>query len=65
MGNNWVHLQDGTSEGNYFDVTITTKDVVQVGDVVVFSGKGTLNKDFGAGYKYDLIIEEAVLSAEG
>lgn len=65
MGSNWVHLQDGTSKGAYFDVTLTTKDAVQVGDVVVFSGKVVLNKDFGAGYKYDLIIEDAALSTEG
>ncbi|MEA3287191.1 MAG: GW dipeptide domain-containing protein [Candidatus Marinimicrobia bacterium] len=64
MGRNWVHLQDGTSSGEYFDVTITTMDPVKVGDVVVFKGKVTLKKDFGAGYKYDLIIEEAVLVAE-
>lgn len=59
MGRNWVHLQDGTAEGDYFDVTITTKDVVKVGDVVVFEGVVGLNKDFGAGYTYELIIEEA------
>lgn len=64
MGRNWVHLQDGTTQGDYFDVTITTKASVEVGDVVVFSGQVTLNKDFGAGYKYDLIIEEAEVSAE-
>jgi len=64
MGRNWVHLQDGTKSGDAFDVTITTEAVVSKGDVVVFSGKVALNKDFGAGYKYDLIMEEATLSAE-
>jgi hypothetical protein len=64
MGRNWVHLQDGTKSGEAFDVTITTKAVVSKDDVVVFSGKVALNKDFGAGYKYDLILEEAELSAE-
>jgi len=65
MGRNWVHIQDGTSAGKYFDLTITTQDVVETGDVVVFSGKVVLNKDFGAGYQYDLIMEEAVLAKEG
>ncbi len=64
MGKNWVHLQDGTSAGDYFDVTLTTDAMVKVGDVLVFSGKVSLNKDFGAGYKYDLILEEAQVSAE-
>ncbi len=61
MGRNWVHLQDGTSSDDNFDLTITTMDAVEVGDVVAFSGKVALNKDFGAGYKYTLIMEEAVL----
>ena len=61
MGKNWVHLQDGTSSNNDFDLTITTTDLVKVGDVVTFEGKISLNKDFGAGYSYDLIMEEAKL----
>lgn len=61
MGRNWVHIQDGTSSGNYVDVTITTDAVVNMGDVVVFQGLVSLNKDFGAGYKYDVIIEGAKL----
>ncbi len=64
MGRNWIHLQDGTSKDNYFDVTITTNVTVKEGDVVMFSGKVALNKDFGAGYIYDLIIEEAEIAAE-
>ena len=64
MGRNWVHIQDGTKSGDAFDVTITTQAVVSKDDVVVFSGKVALDKDFGAGYKYDLILEEASLSAE-
>lgn len=64
MGRNWVHLQDGTKSGDAFDVTVTTTDVVAKGDVVVFSGKVALNKDFGAGYVYDLIMEEGTLATE-
>jgi len=59
MGRNWVHIQDGTNFENNFDLTITTNDVVKVGDVVTFQGKITLNKDFGAGYAYDVVMEEA------
>jgi len=64
MGRNWVHIQDGTKSGEAFDVTITTEATVEKGAVVVFNGKVALNKDFGAGYVYDLIIEEAELSTE-
>ena len=59
MKRNWVHLQDGTSGDGKHDLTITTQDKTAVGDVVTFEGKITLNKDFGAGYKYEVIMEEA------
>ena len=61
MDRNWIHLQDGTSSGEYFDLTVTTTDEVKVGDVVVFEGEITLNKDFGAGYSYEVIMEESKL----
>lgn len=59
MSKNWVHLQDGTESDGKHDLTITTQDTAAVGDVVTFEGIITLNKDFGAGYKYDVIMEEA------
>lgn len=61
MGKNWVHLQDGTASGDEFDLTVTTKDIVKVGDVVIFEGPITLDKDFGAGYSYKVIMEDASL----
>lgn len=60
MNKNWVHIQDGTGGENSFDLTVTTLDFVEVGDIVTFEGIIAINKDFGAGYKYDLIMEEAV-----
>jgi len=59
MGKNWVHIQDGTNDSGNYDLTITTKDVANVGDVVIFEGKITLNKDFSAGYFYEVIMENA------
>lgn len=61
MGKNWVHIQDGTKEGDHFDLTITTLDKVAVDDVVTFEGTITLNKDFGYGYAYEVIMEDAKL----
>ena len=60
MGKNWIHIQDGTkdAEGNY-DLTITTNGTVNPGDVVTFEGVVAVDKDFGAGYFYPVIIEEA------
>ncbi len=61
MGKNWVHIQDGTGTDGNFDLTITTQANVKVGDVVTFKGKLTLNKDFGAGYFYEVIMEDGSL----
>ena len=61
MNKNWIHLQDGTeSDGNY-DLTVTTLAEFKVGDNVTLEGKVVLNKDFGYGYSYDLIVEDAVI----
>ncbi len=61
MGKNWVHIQDGTSDNNNFDLTITTQDRVNKGDEVTFKGKIILDKDYGAGYSYDVIMTDAAL----
>jgi hypothetical protein len=59
MNKNWVHIQDGTRAGDKFDLAVTTQDSVKVGDVVIFEGVIALNKDVGAGYFYDVIMENA------
>jgi hypothetical protein len=64
MGTNWVHIQDGTGSGATADLTVTTSDVVAAGDLVVVEGPLSVNKDFGAGYKYDAIIEGATVTKE-
>lgn len=64
MDKNWIHLQDGTGDSGGFDLTITTDEEVNVGDVVTFEGKITLNKDFGSGYSYEVLMEQAKLKAQ-
>jgi len=59
MNKNWVHLQDGSEANGSFDLTITTLETVAVGSVVTFEGVLAVDKDFGYGYKYDVILEEA------
>lgn len=61
MNRNWIHLNDGSMGDEKTDLTVTTTDIVQLGAIVAVEGKITLNKDFGAGYKYDIIMEEASL----
>ncbi len=64
MKKNWVHIQDGSSNDPSMDLTINTLQEVKEGQQVVVSGKLTLNKDFGYGYKYDLIILDAKIEIE-
>ena len=59
MGRNWVHIQDGSESDGKFDLTVTTNENVKIGDTVTFSGVIALNKDFGAGYTYEVIMENA------
>lgn len=61
MGKNWIHIQDGTGSTDDFDLTITTLDKVAKGDIVTFEGTISLKKDFGYGYFYELIMEDAKL----
>lgn len=59
MGRNWVHIQDGS--GKDLELTVTTSEVVRLGDVLSLEGTITLDKDFGAGYRYDIIMEGATI----
>lgn len=64
MGKNWLHVRDGSgsdaAEDN--DLTVTTQGSVRVGDVVVVSGSVSVDRDFGAGYAYKVIIEDATVT---
>lgn len=59
MNRNWLHIQDGTDNNGEFDLTVTTLEKVNVGAVVTIEGVIAVDKDFGAGYAYELIMEES------
>jgi len=59
MGKNWIHIQDGTKDGENFDLTVTTLDGCKMDDVVTFEGTISLKKDFTHGYFYEVIMEDA------
>lgn len=61
MGKNWVHIQDGTGDPtkNSHDLVVTTMSEPALDSVVVVEGPLHADKDFGAGYRYDVIIEDA------
>lgn len=61
MGKNWIHIQDGTgtqAKANH-NLVCTSNEMVKVGDVVTMSGTLAKDKDFGGGYKYSAIVENA------
>jgi len=63
MGKNWVHLRDGSGStaDNTNDLLVTTTNQAKTGDVVTVKGVVRTNKDFGSGYSYKVLIEEATL----
>jgi len=61
LDRNWIHIVDGTSFETKKDLTITSNEVVKVGDTVTFKAKVVLDKDFGGGYIYALLLEEGEL----
>jgi hypothetical protein len=65
MDRNWVHIQDGTNDSGNFDLTVTTREFVKIDDVIEFEGTVVLNKDFGAGYFYELIMEGGTVAKSG
>lgn len=65
MGRNWIHLRDGSGSAvaKTNDVLITSLNAVKVGDVVTAKGIVRTDKDFGSGYIYKVIVEEASFEA--
>ena len=61
LNKNWVHIQDGTEFSGGYDLTITTEEATSVGELVSFKGKIILDKDFGYGYFYSTLMEDAKL----
>ena len=66
MGSNWLHVQDGTGdpENRTNDLTVTTQQKAAVGDVVIVKGALVTNKDFGAGYRYAVLVEDAKVEVQ-
>lgn len=64
MGSNWIHLKDGSGSAGTDDLTVTTQGTASVGKTILIEGKVSLDKDFGAGYKYGLMVEDAKVTVE-
>lgn len=62
LGKNWIHIDDGSAGDK--DLTVTTDAVAKIGDTVAAKGVLGVDRDFGAGYRYDVIIEDATVTVE-
>jgi hypothetical protein len=60
MERNWVHLQDGTEFEGKYDLTATSLESFTVGTAVTLEGILAIERDFGYGYRYEILLEEAV-----
>lgn len=63
MGRNWVHIQDGSGSSamKNNNLVVTMQQTPKVGSVITISGTLYKNKDFGSGYKYNVIVEQATI----
>jgi hypothetical protein len=63
MGRNWLHLQDGSGDpaAGTHDLAVTTRGKAKMGQRVLVRGRLVVDRDFGAGYSYPVIIEDGEL----
>jgi len=59
MSRNWIHIQDSQANQGKMDLTATTTEEAKVGDIITIEGMITLDKDFGSGYFYSVIMENS------
>ena len=66
MGKDWLHVRDGSGEEGKNDLTVTTtaQPLPNVGDTVLITGTVVLDKDFGMGYQYPVLVEDAEVKIE-
>jgi hypothetical protein len=64
MNRNWIHIQDGTDNEGEYDLLITSNESAKVGDVIIAEGQLSTDKDFGAGYFYPVLVEDAKIIIE-
>ncbi len=64
MGQNWLHISDGSGEGKNNDLTVSTPDVARMGDLVTVTGPVVVDEDLGSGYFYEVMIKGGSVARE-
>jgi hypothetical protein len=64
MQRNFIHIQDGSGDALHEtnNLVITTQDNAAVGDKVKVTGTVVVDHDFGFGYHYPLLVEQATVT---
>jgi len=66
MGRNWIHIKDGSGDAKAKtnELLVTSQQSAEVGDQVTVTGVVGIDKDFGAGYAYSLLVEDAKIDVK-
>ena len=64
MKRNFIHVQDGTGDADSNNLIVTSKQTANVGDQVTISGVVVLDRDFGSGYFYPLLLEDSSITVK-
>jgi hypothetical protein len=59
FGHTFLHVRDGSGSDKANDLAVTALDSPAVGEAVMLEGKLATNKDLGAGFHYDVLLEDA------
>ena len=66
LGTNFIHIQDGSGDvaDGSNDLIVASTTETAVGETIVLTGTLVLDKDFGAGYTYPVLMDDASITAE-
>ena len=66
LGTNFIHIQDGSGDvaDGSNDLIVTSQSETAVGETIVVAGTIILNKDFGAGYSFPVLMDDASITTE-
>lgn len=66
LGWNFIHIQDGSGDAadGSNDLTVTSHATTAIGETVILTGTIILDKDFGAGYNFPVLMQDATITVE-
>jgi hypothetical protein len=64
LGKNFLHVKDGSGSAADSDLAVTTSALPVLGSRVLLEGTVAKDKDFGMGYRYPVLLEDARLVGE-